>query len=296
MRIVMFLVSNPDVPGVKVINHKTIKGECDEWVRVLQRETKDCDVAFIQYQREGQIPFEAIDSIPEGIIKIAWTGDVRDDVFDWQIELSKHVDIICSVSGVNNKQMSKHKKESCYFDIWYDDDIFHPTYNKDKDIDVVFMANNYSQFPLSGYRAEVVEFLKEKYGDGAWIFGNDWDGFDDGEMNSDHAKQNETYNSSKIAINISNFKHEYYSSDRILRAMGSGCFVLSHWYPKMPFKIHKHLEVFRNLEDLELKINYFLNNELRRNKIAKLGCKYVQSFGSKHQVKSRIEDIVKKYK
>ena len=293
----MFLVSDSDVPGVKVINHKSANagGSCDQWKAILQEDTEGYDVAFFQYQREGQIPFEAIDTIPKNIIKIAWSGDVRKNVLDWQIELSKHVDIITFSRGETVNQMKNHADNADWFDIWYDDDIFHPV-KSEKDIDIVFMANNYTQFPLSNYRLKVVQFLKEKYGNRAKIYGNGWGNFADSEMNADQPKQNDIYNRSKIAINLSNFEHENYSSDRILRAMGSGCFVLSHWYPKMPFKNHKHLALFRDLTDLEYKINYYLKNEIRTEKMAKLGCKYVQSYWSKYGVKNRIENLIKEAK
>ena len=290
----MFLVSDSDVPGVKVVNHKSANagGGYDEWKAILQKETKGFDVAFFQYQREGQIPFEAIDTIPKDIIKIAWSGDVRNNVFDWQIELSKHMDIITFSSGETTNQMKEYADNSYWFDIWYDDDIFHPV-KTEKDIDIVFMANNYSQFPLSDYREKVVKFLRDKYGDRAKVYGNGWGHRSDGEMNANQPKQNEIYNRSKIAINLSNFEHGNYSSDRILRAMGSGCFVLSHWYPKMPFKNHKHLAVFRDLTDLEYKINYFLKNEIRREKMRTLGYYFVRKYWSKYGVKDRIENLIK---
>ena len=59
--------------------------------------------------------------------------------------------------------------------------------------------------------------------------------------------------------------------------MGSGAFCLSHNFKDIQkdFEIGKHIDVWNNIEELVGKINSYLNEEDKRNEIAKNGCDYV---------------------
>ena len=80
--------------------------------------------------------------------------------------------------------------------------------------------------------------------------------------------------------------------------MGSGCFALSHHYDgiEKDFEVEKHLVTFHDFDGLRNKIDYYLQNEDERNKIAMAGCKHVhQKFTTKNMVNDILR-IFTKYK
>ena len=88
---------------------------------------------------------------------------------------------------------------------------------------------------------------------------------------------------SKMALNLSQGKpSKYYSSDRIAQLVANGILTFIDKHTKLK-KLFKNNEVvfYDSLNDLTKKINYYLNNETLRKKIAKNGKKkYIKNLNS----------------
>jgi hypothetical protein len=154
--------------------------------------------------------------------------------------------------------------EECYID---------KSYNKDEfDYDVIFVGSK-GYHPEYPYRPQLIDFLRETYGDRFLHVGGDGD---TGTVRG--AKLNKIYARSKIAIgdtlNI-NFKYPYYSSDRLFESTGRGGFTI---YPNIfgldkYFKDKKEIVFYEhgNLEDLKNKIDYYLEHDNEREAIRMAG-------------------------
>jgi spore maturation protein CgeB len=169
------------------------------------------------------------------------------------------------------KEFRKEGYSSEFLEIGYDemiynwDGITYPTR------DIVFMANNYgyNNFPESNYRIEMVEFLQKQYPVRFGVYGHGWVK-SNGNYNSSQLEEAAMIRGAKIGINLSHFNYERYSSDRILRIMGTGTMCLTKRYKgiEADYKEKTHLDAWDNLEELKEKIDYYLENKTERNKIA----------------------------
>jgi hypothetical protein len=80
----------------------------------------------------------------------------------------------------------------------------------------------------------------------------------------------------KTKINL-NFTHGG-TSDRTYKILAAGGFLLTEPWDRMPFKKMKHLDVFTSVEELRNKIDYWIEHEDERMKIAAKGMEEVQKF------------------
>jgi hypothetical protein len=143
----------------------------------------------------------------------------------------------------------------------------HPDYDGTFNYDVIFVGSK-GYHPEYPYRPELINFLRETYGERFLHVGGDGD---TGTIRGDAL--NRIYARSKIAIgdtlNI-NFNYPYYSSDRLFESTGRGGFTI---YPNIVgldafFEDKKEIVFYEhgNLNDLKTKIDYYLkNNEEREN-------------------------------
>ena len=94
---------------------------------------------------------------------------------------------------------------------------------------------------------------------------------------------------SKTKINL-NFCTSAGASDRVYKIMASKGFLLSDdWDGREKyFKDKEELVIFKDIEDLNKKINYFLKNEKEREEIASRGYKSVQKFSRLNWAKNII--------
>jgi len=82
-------------------------------------------------------------------------------------------------------------------------------------------------------------------------------------------------NHSKINLN---FCTHLCASDRIYKILAAKGFLLTDDWTGREFEDGKHLVIFNNLNDLQDKIEYYLNHEYERNLIAEAGYKEVQQY------------------
>jgi spore maturation protein CgeB len=122
----------------------------------------------------------------------------------------------------------------------------------------------------------MVNSLKREFGDRFRAWGAGW-----GEDTTSCGPEEESniYRGCKIAISLSHYDIERYFSDRMLRIMGCSTFCLAKWYPNIEddFVDKKHLVVWKDIDDLIVKIRYYLENPFERFKIARCGFVHVYS-------------------
>lgn len=243
------------------------------------------DVVFMQIQREGVVSYNLMEYMAAKSVVINWSGDVREPLPEWYKEAAKY----CVPAFSNMPDVEELNGE--FLQIGIDPEIYQ--YRKHcPGADIVFMANRSDCFPLSGYRDEVIEHLKRRFGQRFKLCGSYPNA--NFNFNSDQYAEAQFYSGSKIAISISHFNRSRYFSDRLIRAMGSGCFTLSHRYEsiEVDFKEGEHLETFDSIPDMIEKIEYYLGREDKRFEIARAGMAHVHE---NFTVKNMVDDILKIY-
>lgn len=231
---------------------------------------------FFQIQHPAILYHETAIELTKTAVTINWTGDVRQPIPFWYLQLAPHIDITLFTNMEDVTIMRKSGLRADYMQIGFPQYIFKKL-DRNKIHDIVFMGTNNGAYPLSDLRVRMVKMLKEKYQSDFLLCGNGWGDMYKGVRNVGQQEENELYNCSKIAINLSHFNYENYSSDRLWRAMGSGVLVLSHHYKGIEdeFVVGEHLDTWLTLEQLEAKISYYLENSKKREEIAEAGYKFV---------------------
>lgn len=239
------------------------------------------DVVFMQVQRGGIIDIETAEQITKSSYTINWTGDVRYPLPQWFVDLGKHISITL-FSNMKDVQLSREKGINADFlQVGFDEELFNPFDRVNQTPDIVFLGSNYidsKEFPLSELRKDLVQKMYSSFGNAFMVYGGNWEQYIPNPVFLNPEQESMAYRSCKIAISLSHFDYERYSSDRIFRLMGSGAFCLSHNYKGIEndFVIKKHLDVWNSLDELVDKCVFYLKNEYERKSIAKEGCKFVR--------------------
>lgn len=221
------------------------------------------DIVFFQIQAENVVSLETARKVKEhSKFVVNWTGDVRQPTPSWFIPFGKEIDLTLFTNETDVKYCNKNGVKSDFLQIGYDETIYYQS-KKEKDIEIVFMGNNYTNlFPLSAMRIEMVKRLKKRYGQRFKVFGNNWGKLGDGNYNHSQHEEAAIYRRSKLAINLSHYDLPRYSSDRMLRIMGCGVTCLTHDFKDIDKDFPEGTVVkWQSLRDLEKKIDYHLENE-----------------------------------
>lgn len=229
------------------------------------------DLVFMQVQAANVISSETARLMRAGgAFVMNWTGDVRNEVPAWMAELNKDVSVTC----FSNMRDVRALPGSEYLEIGYDPEVFRPDGHQLPVRPVVFFGNHYGdQFPMGRFRAEMVNYMKARFDFG--VYGN-YPGAS-GTFNHSQLDESAAYRNAKVAINCSHYEIERYSSDRLLRILGTGGAVcLAKAYPGIPFTDGEHLRIWRTLEELASLTNYYLDpeNDWERRGIAARGQEY----------------------
>ncbi len=241
------------------------------------------DLTFMQIQTPGVLDPGTVRSIPGFVVN--WTGDVRQPTPQWYFEIAAACDLTLFTNMHDVRELKKKGLKAAFLNIGFDQNIFNPYGSKGSYPEIVFLGREYAgTFPLSPFRKNITDTLIKRYGSRFQIYGNR---FNNG-LNMQ--KEAECYRSCKVAINISHFDLSRYSSDRMLRIMGSGAFCLTHDYKDLfeDFSIHKHVASFTDAKDLMQKIDYYLEHTRERQEIAEKGCKLVHE---RDTWKARMEEL-----
>lgn len=246
------------------------------------------DLVWLQIQTPGIIDVHTAQNIASKAYVVNWTGDVRQNV-DWFIQIGKVIQMTLFTNMNDVETLRARGVKADYLQIGFPTEIFKPKgVVKEGVPEIVFMANYTQGFPLSGFRKDIVESLRKRYGSRFGVFGNSWG---HGYAVPDQHEEAAHYRGCKIAINLSHFNYKRYSSDRIFRLMGAGAFCLSHNYPEIEkeFTPGTHLDTWDGKDDLFKKIDYYLENEKKRNKIGNYGCEHVHK---NHNWNERIKQLI----
>lgn len=175
--------------------------------------------------------------------------------------------------------------QECYIDNSYDPNEFN--------YDVIFVGSK-GYHPEYPYRPQLIEFLRETYGDRFLHVGGDGD---TGTVRGH--KLNRIYAKSKIAVGDTlnlNFNYPYYSSDRLFESTGRGGFTI---YPNIVgldayFKDKEEIVFYEhgNLQDLKNKIDYYLEHDKEREAIRLAGH---QRAKNEHTYVHRWQTILKEF-
>lgn len=138
--------------------------------------------------------------------------------------------------------------------------------------DIVFTGSR-KYHPEYPYRPQLVDFLRENYGQRFIHIGNDGDV---GQIRG--MPLNQIYRNAKIAVGDTlnlNFEYPYYFSDRLFEQPGRGAFQI---FPNIKgvedlYEDGKEIVLYEhgNLADLKEKIDYYMNNEAEREAIRRAG-------------------------
>lgn len=276
----------------EVIYWDWTKDKCDVnyAMRSLVNEHKP-DLVFMQIQTPGIIHPWMMKELSEKTKIVNWTGDVRTPTPKWFVDIGKniHLTLFTNLHDVDHCRNLGARAE--YLQVGFPDKIFTPTGPVKKDVpEIIFMGNNIGGFPLSNLRLEMVKKLKKRYGRQFQCYGINW-GPGHGPINDQHEEAS-YYRGAKLAINLSHFNYPRYTSDRMLRAMGSGCMVLSHNYARYDdeFTDGLHLRVWSNLSELFELIDRYLEDSVSRKLIADTGSAHLHA---NHTWRNRINELMK---
>lgn len=262
---------------------------------IREAEMMKPDLIFMQIQEDGKVDVDMVQRLRATGAKVYnWNGDVRTSAPGWMLGLAKY----CTKTLYSNmrdvKETRSHGFESEWLEIGYDETIYKPEGEIIRSMPIVFFGNNSSHgaFPLSHFRNEMCNFLRGKFSGNFGEYGNGMNAI--GSFNHSQHDEAAAYRFAKIAINCSHYEIEKYSSDRMLRILGTGTAIcLAKWYPGIEdvYSDGIHLRIWHTLDELESLIHFYQNpeNESERIRIAQGGMKYVQNhFTFNHMVTNLI--------
>ncbi len=257
------------------------------------------DLIFMQIQTENIITVNTAKKLKDtGAYVVNWTGDIRHEIPSWMLELAPHIDNTLFSNMTDVRKMRDMGFNSDYLEIGIDETIYNPVGKVITTEPIVFFGNNYGSgyFPMSEFRIKAVSHLQQNFKSNFGVYGNGfmWAA---GNYNGSQSQEASAYRGSKMAINISHFECERYSSDRLLRILGSGTLCLAKWYPSIEadFADRVHLRVWKTLDELVDLCNYYLHidNEKERKKIATAGMEHCHK---NYSFNSMIKNLLMIYK
>jgi len=229
---------------------------------------------------------------------VLWYPDAYGPYFEPDIEFFKQVKgkfdlILSTVKGVVS-QLKEYAGNVVWGPQYYDQTYFKPTIErldlKYRICDVCFIGNNNKG--VSPDRDGYIPKLYEKYN--MKVVGR---GFDVSGIYIETSEIANVYRNSKIALNFITKLNpcDLQMSDRIYKILGCGTFCLTQSIQGLEqlFKDGKHLVVFDGYEDLCKKIDYYLEHEDEREKIALEGQKEVLG---KHTINIRVKQYLEEIK
>jgi spore maturation protein CgeB len=234
-----------------------------------------------------------------GALVIQWTGNTRDTILDEVMIFKDIADVTFLASGIGQKDMYEavlnHPVKYLQHGMapWN----FLPVQKDQEEKKVIFIGNNYDQFPGAVERNELCELLTKIFPNFE-VWGN---GYADATKyrNPNSIPYNDSpqlYNKSYIAIaaNCYNDIEGYWCNRKLdIMAAGSCCFM--RYVPGMEnfFTDMVHGVFYKTNAEAVEKINMLLANPELRNKIAKSGQEIVQKY---HTLDYRVIEIKKALK
>lgn len=255
------------------------------------------DLIFAQFQTPDVIDEETartlVDLCPHCV---SWNGDVRAETAPWQFQLGHTGWIMLNSNMRDVNVLAARGHKSRYMQIGFDPLIFRPDAESTGDAPpIIFLGNNYGKmhFPLSDQRREMVDLLERRYPNSFQAYGSGWRG----SHTVQHAEEAYLYRSCAIAIGHNHYCLPRYFSDRQLRAMGCGAFLLTADYPDigMEFAVGHYLDVWKDLNDLLTKIEFWIREPGIRAHVAAAGCNHVHHWHTWDARMENLRDILREF-
>lgn len=204
--------------------------------------------------------------------KFLWDND---NFQEFNTELVKEFDYVATPAEDLIPRYAELGVKAFWLNYPYDPEIHRPM-NLPKKYNITFIGTYY---PERAWLIEQVNLLGNKIE----IYGNGWGEIGYQTQRVSAERMVEIYNESKIILNIHQkamAKHKVKANLRIYEALGTGAFVLTDYCKGMEeiFIDGEHLVVYEDIEDLNWKIEYYLNNDEEREKIARQGHERVKEF------------------
>lgn len=143
--------------------------------------------------------------------------------------------------------------------------------------DVVFVGSGNYMHKEWPYRNQLVQWLKNTYGNRYSKYGNP-------ERTIRNDELNQLYSDSKVVVGDSlclNFDHPHYWSDRVYETLGRGGFIIHPFIEGMQeeFTDGENIVFYQygNWAELQSKIDYYVNNDVERKKIQQAGHEFVKN-------------------
>lgn len=246
------------------------------------------DLIFLHLQNPSIVDTETAIELAKCGFVVNYTFDARVQTeMQWMYDLAPHIGLTlfsCEEDATNCKVGAAAViQSSCDMD-WY------KRLPMERNNDVVFIGGNYEPtnlvFPLAQQRAEMIRFLKKKIPTFK-EYGMNWD------LSQYINPQQEIaiYNQAAIAINQNNFLRDGYCSDRLWRAMATGIFTITSYFPgieKIFGKNGEYLSWFHNFDELKKKIEFYLKFSELREEIATKASAFIRE---NHSWKNRFDEM-----
>lgn len=240
----------------------------------IEKVMKSSGMDYVHFwtERSSDIPreFDLYFRIDHGDYKYDIPDDLRPSVFyaiDTHLDKPykkikkqvNHYDIVFCVHRDGAYRLRKEAKvDTQWIPVACDPEI-HRKLDLPKRYDIGFVGRGGKKFTRAGR----LRMLKEKYP-------NSFIG------TSDFRKMSEVYSMSRIGFNSSLRKD---INMRVFEIMASGCFLLTDYIKSNGFDElfvgGKHLVMYRNDKELMELVDYYLRNEMEREKIARQGYEWV---------------------
>ena len=231
-----------------------------------------------------------------GAFVVHYYGDLSRELKPWVVDIGKMVDwtLLCHQdSGI----MAMHEDAGCQrVGFWWPgtDPLVHYPRGAEQDLDVIFMGRPIQE---TGYeRAELLGALAQT-GLNVHIFSGNWKRFRETKQIHLHrftAGDGFAWACSraKIALSLNANVRMYASWRRIFNTMASGAFLLVRYFSGLEdvFTDGVHLAWFVSKEEAVQKVQYYLENEGMRGRIALHGSLAVRQ---KHTWGARVSEILK---
>jgi len=256
------------------------------------------DIIFMEECFTGEVFPDTIKHI-KSLLKVGainWCGDIRAHIPASMITMAEAVDWTLISNQPQAEQLQKMGFNSAHLHsgapIW-----LYKTMPPDKERfpeDIIFLGSGGRNYPLSPLRKEMCESLYRRYGDKFAVYGRGWR-----KKSYPYAKQfievkdeATAYSSCKVAIGISAFDWENYTSARMWKAMASGALYLPYYFSGIEkmFVQQGHLAWWKRIPELHTFIDYYLAREKEREKVSKAGMEKIKE---SHSWTARIETALR---
>jgi len=209
----------------------------------------------------------------------------------------KNYDFIFTLSKFSEKLFNKLGVGSCWLPLAFDQEIFKPL-NYKKKLDIFFAGSNLPN-RINNHKKYLIPLI-EKYGHKLYLAGYGWRKTNIinsckylGEI--PYKFLNLLYNLSKINLNIlrDDIENDYLTiNSRFFEILGSGSFQISSEIKGIHelFEINKEIVMASSREEMLELVEYYLNNEEERLKIANRGYEKAIKY---HTIEKRAEAISK---